>query len=245
MPLEQSEGFILRTYNIAEQDKIVVLFSRDKGLLKGVAKGARKFGNRFGSSLEPLSHVRMFYYEKEGKELVTISNSDLIESFFDIQKDLKTTYTLSYFSELIDAFFPARSKDDVLFRLLRSTLKSLQNGSDLDFTSLYFEAWILKISGILPDFKYCRKCGKVSDETHWLSHKNDGILCSRCVSGNQIDIPPNFNDFLIWIKKNPPPKNSSSSVPFPSELLVSFRKILRTITVFNMERVPKSLRFIE
>ena len=81
MPLEQSEGFILRTFNIGEQDKIVVLFSRDKGLFKGVAKGARKFGNRFGSSLEPLSHVRIFYYEKEGKELVTISNSDLIESF--------------------------------------------------------------------------------------------------------------------------------------------------------------------
>ena len=243
MPLEQSEGFILRTYNIGEQDKIVVLFSKDKGLLKGVAKGARKFGNRFGSSLEPLSHVRMFYYEKEGKELVTISNSDLLESFFDIQKDLKTSYTLSYFSELIDAFFPARSKDDVLFRLLRSTLLSLQNGADLDFTSLYFEAWILKISGILPDFKYCKKCRKISDATHWLSHKNDGILCSSCVSGKQIAIPPNFNDFLNWIKKNPPLKDSS--VPFSPELLISIRNILRSITVFHMERVPKSLRFIE
>lgn len=243
MPLEQSEGFILRTYNIGEQDKIVVLFSRDKGLLKGVAKGARKFGNRFGSSLEPLSHVRMFYYEKEGKELVTISNSDLLESFFDIQKDLKTSYTLSYFSELIDAFFPARSKDDVLFRLLRSTLLSLQNGADVDFMSLYFEAWILKISGILPDFKHCKKCHKGADETHWLSFKNDGILCSRCVSGRQIEIPPNFNDFLNWIKKNPPPKDSS--VPFSPELLVSIRKILRSIVVYHMERIPKSLRFIE
>ena len=164
MPLEQSEGFILRTHNIGEQDKLVILFSRDKGLFKGVAKGARKFGNRFGSSLEPLSHVRMFYYEKEGRELVTINNSDLLESFFDIQKDLKTTYTLSYVAELIEAFFPARSKDEVLFRLLQSTLLSLQNGADLDFTSLYFEVWFLKISGILPDFKCCKKCRKIFDE---------------------------------------------------------------------------------
>ena len=245
MPLEQSEGFILRTYNIGEQDKIVVLFSRDKGLLKGVAKGARKFGNRFGSSLEPLSHVRMFYYEKEGKELVTISNSDLLESFFDIQKDLKTSYTLSYFSELIDAFFPARSQDDILFRLLRSTLLSLKNGGSVDFASLYFEAWILKISGILPDFKHCRKCRNISEETHWLSFKNDGILCGRCASVQKIEIPPTFNDFLNWIKKNPPPKDSSSIVPFSPELLVSIRKILRSIAVFHMERVPKSLRFIE
>jgi len=243
MPLEQSEGFILRTYNIGEQDKIVILFSRDKGIFKGVAKGARKFNNRFGSSLEPLSYVRLFYYEKEGKELVTISNSDLLESFFDIQKDLKTSYTLSYFTELIDAFFPARTKDEVLFRLLQSTLKSLQGGADLDLTSLYFEAWFLKISGILPDFKRCKKCRRVSDEMHWLSHKKDGILCIRCVSGKKIEVPPDFNDFLSWIKKNPPPKDSS--VPFSPDLLNSIRKILRPIVVFHMEKVPKSLRFIE
>ncbi len=243
MSLEQSEGFILRTYNIGEQDKIVILFSRDKGLFKGVAKGARKFGNRFGSCLEPLSHVRMFYYEKEGKELVTINNSDLIESFFDLQKDLKTAYTLSYFAELIDAFFPARSKDDVLFRLLQSTLISLQNGADLGFTSLYFEAWFLKISGILPDFKRCKKCREVSDEKHWLSHKKDGILCDRCVPEKKIEVPEDFNMFLNWIKKNPPPKDSS--VPFSPELLNSVRKIFRSIVVFHMERVPKSLRFLD
>ena len=243
MPLEQSEGFILRTHNIGEQDKIVILFSRDKGLFKGVAKGARKFGNRFGSSLEPLSHVRIFYYEKEGRDLVTLNNSDLLESFFDIQKDLKTTYTLSYFAELIEAFFPARSKDDVLFRLLQSTLLSLQSGADLDFASLYFEAWLLKISGILPDFKRCKKCRKIFDEMHWLSHKKDGILCRGCASEKKIEVPADFNAFLIWIKKNPPPEDASA--PFSPELLKSIRKILRSIVVFHMERVPKSLRFIE
>ena len=71
MPLEQTEAIVLRTFNVGEQDKIVVFFSRDRGILKGVAKGARKFGNRFGSSLEPLSLVKAHYYEKERKELKT------------------------------------------------------------------------------------------------------------------------------------------------------------------------------
>lgn len=243
MSLEQSDGFILRTYNIGEQDKIVVFFSRDKGVFKGVAKGARKFGNRFGSSLEPLSHIRLYYYEKEGRELVTINNSDLLESYFDIQTDLKTSYTLSYFAELITAFFPAQSKDEVLYRLLQSTLKSLQSGADLDFVSLYFEVWFLKISGILPDFKRCRKCRNVSDERHWLSHKKDGILCSRCVSEKKIEIPADFDKFLSWIKKNPSP--TDPTVPFSPEFLNSVRKILRSLVVFHMEQVPKSLRFIE
>jgi DNA repair protein RecO (recombination protein O) len=46
MPLEQSEAIVLRSFDVGEQDKIVVFFSRDKGIIKGIAKGARKFGNR-------------------------------------------------------------------------------------------------------------------------------------------------------------------------------------------------------
>lgn len=243
MPLEQSEGFILRTFNVGDLDKIVVFFSRNKGIFKGVAKGARKFGSRFGSCLEPLSYVRLFYYEKEGKELVTISNTDLLESFFEIQKDLKTSSSLSYFAELIEEFFPALSKDDVLFRLLHSTLLSLKNGSDLDFTLAYFEAWFLKISGILPDFKRCKRCRTEPDKKRWLSLKKDGILCANCVSEKKIEIPPEFSTFLDWVKKNPPPKDAS--VLFAPEVIKSIRKILRSIIVFHMEREPKSLRFID
>jgi DNA repair protein RecO (recombination protein O) len=85
MPRHQSESIILRTFPIAEQDKLVVFFGRQRGIFKGVAKGARKFSNRFGSSLEPMSHVTAFYYEKEGRELVTVSGCDLLESFFELQ----------------------------------------------------------------------------------------------------------------------------------------------------------------
>ena len=67
MPLEQTEAIVLRTFNVGEQDKIVAFFSKEWGIIKGVAKGARKFGNRFGSSLEPLSLIKVYYYEKERK----------------------------------------------------------------------------------------------------------------------------------------------------------------------------------
>ena len=98
MSRKQSEAIVLRSLDIGEQDKIIIFFSKDMGIFKGVAKGARKFGNRFGSSLESMSHVIVFYYEKENRELVTVSNCDLVESFFDIQNDLNTSFTLSYFA---------------------------------------------------------------------------------------------------------------------------------------------------
>jgi DNA repair protein RecO (recombination protein O) len=243
MPLKQSEGFVLRTFNIGEQDKVVVFFSRDQGLIKGVAKGARKFGNRFGSSLEPFSYIRLFYYEKERKELVVFSNSDLIESFFDLQKDLKTSYTLAFFAELIEEFFPSNSGDDILFRLLSTLLQSLKGGADPDFISVYFEAWFLKINGFLPDFSRCKKCRAEAEGTTWLSSRKDGLVCQSCATEKKIEIPPDFAAFMTWIRKNPPSKETS--VPFAADRIKSFQKILRPLVVFHMEREPKSLRFLD
>lgn len=243
MPRKQSESIVLRSLDIGEQDKIIVFFSEDIGIFKGVAKGARKFGNRFGSSLEPMSHVIVFYHERENRELVTVSNCDLIESFFDIQNDLTTSFTLSYFAELIEEFFPLRSKDDTLFRLLLSVLRSLKAGADLDFTSAYFEAWFLKLSGILPDFKTCKKCRQAISSVSWLSHNKDGVFCSRCVPEGKEKILPGINDILGWIRKNPPPKERE--LPFDPEPITAIREVMQMILVFHMEKKPKSLSLLK
>jgi len=242
MPRQQSEAIILRTFHIGEQDKIVLCFTRDKGLLKGIAKGARKFGNRFGSSLEPMSCVHLFYYEKERRDLVTISHCDLIESFFEIQKDLKRNFTLSYFAELIEEFYPQRAKDDILFRLLVSVLQAIKEGGDLNFLTTYFEAWLLKMTGFLPDLKTCQKCRKDITDSGWLSPKKDGALCSQCASTKKEPFGEELGTFLDWVKKNSPPKLTPSS--FSGDKLARVRKILEQIIVFHLEREPKTLAYL-
>ena len=242
MARKQSEAFILRSFDVGEQDKIVVLFSREAGLFKGIAKGARKFGNRFGSSLEPLSLVKVYTYEKEGKDLVTISNCDLVESFFEIQREMETSFTLSYFVELIEEFYPPRSRDDTLFRLLLSVLQSLKAGADLDFISAYFEAWFMRLNGIQPDFRKCRKCREAINAQSWLSPKRDGVYCQRCVPQGKDEIIPETIAFLDWIKRNPPQKDKN--YPLSNDQVASVRKVLRRILVFHMEREPKSLQHL-
>lgn len=243
MSLQQSEAFILRSFNVGEQDKIVVFFSRDKGIMRGIAKGARKFDNRFGSSLEPLSLVKIFYYEKERKDLVTVSNCDILESFFDIQKDLKTNYTLSYFAELIEGFFPARAQEDLLFRLLLSVLHSVEGKGDLDFIISYFEAWLLKINGVLPDLEKCKKCFKPIKNSGWLSPKKDGFFCRRCATYKKEKVTPVLGSFLRWIKKNPPPKKGV--LPFSAPEIEAIRKILEDIIIFHLEIEPKTLPYLK
>jgi DNA repair protein RecO (recombination protein O) len=243
MPRKQTEAIILRTFPIGDQDKMVVFFTRHHGLGKGVAKGARKFSNRFGSSLEPLSYIKIFFYEKEGKELVTISNCDLLESFFDLQKDLDLSFTLSYFAELIENSLPARTEDDILFRLLLLSLQALKTGGDRAYLTAYFETWFLKINGFLPDFQSCKKCRKTLHSHGWLSPNKDGVYCQHCTSQKKEEILPEFKAFLIWVKKHSP--SQSQSLPFSTDKIQSIHKILKEIIIFHMEHIPKALAYLK
>jgi DNA repair protein RecO (recombination protein O) len=246
MPLDQAEAIVLRTSPLGDQDKLGVFLTRDKGLIRGIAKGARKFGNRFGSSLEPMSHVTVFYYEKERKDLVTVSNCDLVESFFDIQKDLKTSLTLSYFSELIEEFIPIRAQEDIVFRLLLAVLQALKENGDLFALTRYFEAWLLQINGYLPDVRHCKKCRKLiaeSGSSGWLSPKKDGAYCDACTPSKKDEIREALERFLSWVRKNPPPRGEVTS--FSEAELKSVGRNLQTMIVYHLEREPKSLRYIK
>ncbi len=243
MPRHQSESIILRTFPIAEQDKLVVFFGRQRGIFKGVAKGARKFSNRFGSSLEPMSHVTAFYYEKEGRELVTVSGCDLLESFFELQAQVEISFTLGYFAELIEDSRPSLTEDDVLFRLLLQVLQALKSGGALKFLTAYFEAWFLKLNGFLPDLARCRRCRRDITGSGWLSYNKDGAFCDGCTPHTKEEITPELRAFLGWVKKNPPPKERD--VPYTDPQIESIHRVLKDLLVFHMERAPKSLSFLD
>jgi len=239
MPRNQTEAIVLRTDSIGELDKLVVFFTRRRGLLKGVAKGARKSRKRFGSSLEQMSHVKVFYYEKEHRELVTVSECDLIESFFEIQIDPDMFYTLSYFAELIENSLPSRSDDDVLFRLTLRILQAFKHGGDREFLSAYFETWFLKLSGFLPDFQKCKRCYKELNSGGWLAPKKDGVYCDQCTDNKKVTLNDDLQKILTWIKQQPP--DTAKPPPYSSDQIEAVRKILKDIIIFHLECLPKSL----
>ncbi len=242
MPTDQAEAIVLRTTNIGDQDKIAVLFCREKGLLRGIAKGARKFGNRFGSSLEPMSVVRVFYYEKERRELVTVSGCDLLESFFEMQAEPATAFLLTYFAELIEEFAPARAREEVLYRLLLSVLRCLKEGGDREFAAAYFEAWFLHANGLLPELSSCRRCRKPL-APGWLAPNKDGAYCSDCAPLMKEEVPAETQAFLRWTRKNPPPDGCAP--PFAPEDIARIRRTLQAMIVYHMEREPRTLQFLK
>lgn len=80
VPLYTADALVLRTYKLGEADRIVVFLTRDRGKKRGVAKGARRPRSRFTGALEPLTEVRVAYFEKERRELVGLNYAETVRS---------------------------------------------------------------------------------------------------------------------------------------------------------------------
>src|SRR6201988_2912883 len=167
MALFETEALILRSYNLAEADKIVVCLSRSAGLIRGVAKGCRKLKNRFGASLEPFTFINLTYYEKENRELVSFRNAEILNSRFKLSSNAAILTGFSYMGDLLIDFSPPHQANDNLFRMALACFEAAsETPTDLDAVLRYFEVWLLKIEGFLPDLKACANCHRTfSDET--------------------------------------------------------------------------------
>ena len=84
MALITTDAIVLRTYNLAEADRIVLCLTRSAGLVRAVAKGARRMKSRFGAALEPFTLIKLAFYEKENRELVSMSQAEILKSRFDL-----------------------------------------------------------------------------------------------------------------------------------------------------------------
>jgi DNA repair protein RecO (recombination protein O) len=153
MPARVSESFVFRTYPFSESDLIVSFFTRDQGKLRGVAKRARRPKNNFGSALERLSQVRATYYQKETRELVTLSSCELIRSQFDLIADYSVSVALDYMAEVSDHLLPAAESNERFFRLLIAVLEHLHLRGDVWAALTYFSVWAVRLSGFLPELR--------------------------------------------------------------------------------------------
>src|SRR5271154_7231580 len=112
MPARETEAIILKTFPLGEADRLVSFLGRASGRIRGVAAGARRVKNRYGSTLEILSHVRLWYSEKETRELVRIQQCELLESFHKSQSDYQLSTGLAVASEVSEQVLPERETAD-------------------------------------------------------------------------------------------------------------------------------------
>lgn len=161
MGLVETEAIVLRTYRLSEADKIAVCLTRRAGVVRGVARGARRLKSRFGAGLEPFTHVNLTYFEKEGRELVSLRQLEIVRSHFGWAARTEALGLLGYMCELLTEFAPPRQEDERLFRMVRACLEAAAERPEaLAALVVYYELWMLKLSGFLPDLRRCGACGR-------------------------------------------------------------------------------------
>jgi DNA repair protein RecO (recombination protein O) len=181
MPARETEAIILKTFPLGEADRLVSFLGRSSGRIRGVAGGARRLKNHYGSTLEILSHVQIWYVEKETRDLVRIQQCDLLESFHKAQSDYGLSTGLAVVSEISELVLPEHEASEPMFRLILLAAREVERTGDWTLPLAYFAFWAVRLGGWLPRFDQCSQCGTpFGSEVAYHAPWDEGLFCEKC-----------------------------------------------------------------
>ena len=181
MPARETEAIILKTFPLGEADRLVSFLGRASGRVRGVAGGARRVKNRFGSTLEVLSHVQIWYTERETRDLVRIQQCELLESFHKAQSDYELSTGLAVISEASELVLPEHEAAEAMFRLILLAVREIERRGSWEMPLSYFAFWAVRLGGWLPRFDRCSNCGaEFGGQAAYHAGWEEGLLCEKC-----------------------------------------------------------------
>ena len=214
MPARQTEAIILKTFTLGEADRLVSFFGRTSGRMRGVAAGARRLKNRYGSTLELLSHVQLWYFERETRDLVRIQQCELLESFHKAQSDYALSTGLAVVSEVAEQVLPEHETQEAMFRLVLLTVREIERSGAWRLPLSYFAFWTVRLGGYLPPFDRCASCGAAfGDRPAFHASWEAGLLCEKCRRGGMRPLHPAGRKLAERFAVEKLDKLEASSVP--------------------------------
>ena len=241
MAVFETEALILRTYNLAEADKIVVCLTRSAGLIRGVAKGCRKLKNRFGAALEPFTLLNLTYYEKEHQELVSFRQVEILKSRFNLSSNASVLTGFAYMGDLLIDFSPPHQANDNLYRMALACFEAVsENPDDLDSVLRYFEVWLLKLEGFMPDLRTCANCHDVfsGDAAVYLG-TDLSLRCARCSNGKGGAVSKGLHEQLRTTEKLSPAKFAEEAREVSKTTKREMAELTFQIIGRVLERMPR------
>ncbi len=242
MALKESEAIVLRTYPLRESDLLVTLFTRMEGKVKGVARAAMKSRRRFGGALEPLTYVRVFYDDRQGQELARLDSCDVIESPMASEVSYPRAAALAHVAELLDELMPDREASDAVFRLSLAVLQELR-GPELWMPLTYFELWMTRLMGFLPEFSECVVCGRSFDDNRDDSRGGsrafyhalaDGLMCLDDKRVASSELSPESRKIAAQMLRSR--VSEFAEIDWPKAVCADLRKFLLQILERHIEK---------
>lgn len=229
---------------LGEADRIITLYTPDRGKVRAVVKGARRAKSRKGGFLQPLTHVRVSM--AEGRSLDQVVEAETVASFRAVREDLGLVSTGLYLAELVDAFSADGAVNPSEFRLLVDALTVLKSTERPEQMARYFETRLLGVAGFGPELRQCVDCGEVlSAGDHVFSCAGGGLVCPECRSrtdGALIHVSLNAIKVLRFFQATDFPQ--ALELPLTERLIQDLRRVLSTYITYVLEREPRSAEFM-
>ena len=192
----------LKSYNLSEADKIMIMYSKEKGLIKGVAKGCKKPKSKLGARMDLLVANTIMLYK--GKNLDTICEAKALNTFKNNRQDIDKLLYSSYVSEIINHFGVEEDPcSREIYDLLYKTLEKIANAKDRKevlIGVIKFQLKIMEISGFGVELDSCLCCREqILDKNMYFSSKMGGVICEECNEhlGIKTKMHHKLRDFLL------------------------------------------------
>lgn len=173
----------LKSYNLSETDKIVVMYSKDKGIIKGVAKGAKKTTSKLGGRMDMLIANKLLLHQ--GKSLNTICQAQALNTFKNTRSNMDKLFYSIYCADVVHSFGVENDPNsEEIYELFYKTLEAVSNSENktgLLLAIIKFQLKITHIAGYSLELETCSCCGGALDnENIYFSAQNGGTVCCEC-----------------------------------------------------------------
>jgi DNA repair protein RecO (recombination protein O) len=175
------EAIVLRHSDWGESDRLIWLYTLERGKMRSVAKGVRKMRSRKAGHLEPFTRSRLLL--AQGRDLYLVTQAETVDAYLPLHEDLRRATYASYVVELLDRFTYEEGENRALFMLLAETLERLAVTDDLDLTARFYEMRLLDLVGFRPQLFLCVHCRReIQAEDQYFSAQMGGVVCPRCIA---------------------------------------------------------------
>lgn len=180
----KTQAINLKSYNLSESDKIMVMYSRDYGIIRCVAKGVKKPTSKLGGRMQALMANNLFI--AKGKKLDIVCQAELVDSFKESRKDIdKLTYSI-FCAELINTFGLENDTHSAqIYDIFFESLKNISLASsteDVLWNVIRFNLKLLRELGYAVELNNCVRCNADIILNGLLSFcaESGGVVCNSC-----------------------------------------------------------------
>ncbi|MEA2478839.1 MAG: repair protein RecO [Thermoleophilaceae bacterium] len=180
----KTEAIVLRSLRYGEADRILHLYTAERGRVGAIAKGVRRTKSRFGGRLEPLFRVNLLLHEGRG-ELCTVTGAETVAAHPALRERRASLERASQACDAVLRLLDSQEPNAPAYNLLSRELALLdaEAGAATRSHALSFRLKLLLAAGFAPELAACATCG---DREHLgaFSASAGGVVCPGCEAGS-------------------------------------------------------------